>query len=189
MRQAYDYWQDQPGSYRANVAKSNVRHKAPFARETKLPLPGNDFGKFCAASKPKAAYQRTARKPESRRRCESREKFPRKYSLPPIATAAGELKGWFLTQGATPAALPKRRPGSRYQVRPSQDAVRLVETLDMTDTKLLRTHCLCRRFHVGLLAGNSKISRPGSHSFVSNKWGEVCRKPRSTSTAQNRVRR
>ena len=83
---------------------------------------------------------------------ESREKFPRKYSLPPIATAAGELKGWFLTQGATPAALPKRRPGSRYRVRPSQDAVRLVETLDMTDTKLLRTHCLCRRFHVGLLA-------------------------------------
>ena len=102
---------------------------------------------------------------------ESREKFPRKYSLPPIATAAGELKGWFLTQGATPAALPKRRPGSRYRVRPSQDAVRLVETLDMTDTKLLRTHCLCRRFHVGLLAGNSKISGPGSHSFVSNKWG------------------
>ena len=101
----------------------------------------------------------------------SREKFPRKYSLPPIATAAGELKGWFLTQGATPAALPKRRPGSRYRVRPSQDAVRLVETLDMTDTKLLRTHCLCRRFHVGLLAGNSKISGPGSHSFVSTKWG------------------
>ena len=169
------------------LQNENVRHKAPFARETKLPLPGNDFG-ILRSKQPKLRTN-GRREPESHRRCESREKFPRKYSLPPIATAAGEPKGWFLTQGATPAALPKRRPGSRYQVRPSQDAVRLVETLDMTDTKLLRTHCLCRRFHVGLLAGNSKISMPGSHSFVSNKWGEVCRKPRSTSTAQNRVRR
>ena len=36
MRQAYDYWQDQPGSCRANT-------KTPFGRERKLGRPGGDF--------------------------------------------------------------------------------------------------------------------------------------------------
>ena len=40
MRQAYDYWQDQPGSYRANVR--NVRQE-PLSARTELDRPGNDF--------------------------------------------------------------------------------------------------------------------------------------------------
>ena len=58
------------------LQNENVRHKAPFARETKLPLPGNDF-RILRSKQPKLRTNKTAR-PESRCRKRKQRKISSK---------------------------------------------------------------------------------------------------------------